>query len=112
MGDDHLARLHLYANYESRRQVRLQVFNALEAIGQGGEPVGGVICFRGFRVLSEPLRCVAWLPRFRLEASARFDGFCDPVEFLQLYAIALRATRGDGRVMANWFPMAPKGEPR
>jgi hypothetical protein len=78
----------------------------LEAIGQGGEPEGGVICFRGFAVLSEPLRHVAWPPRFRPEASAHFDGSPDPVEFLQCYAITIRVIGGDGRVMANWFPMA------
>jgi hypothetical protein len=112
MGDDHLACLHLRVDYESRRQVRLQVLDALEAIGQGGEPEGGVICFGGFAALSEPLRCVTWPPRFRPEASARFDGSSDPIEFLQRYAITIRATRGDGRIVANWFPMATKGVPR
>jgi hypothetical protein len=34
------------------------------------------------------------------------------VEFLQRYAADIRAAGGDGRVMANWFPMATKGEPR
>jgi hypothetical protein len=112
MGDDRLARLHLRADYESRRQIRLHVLNALEAMGQGGEPVGGVICFGGFVALSEPLRHAAWLPRFIPDTSAHFDGLSDPVEFLQRYAIAIWATGGDGRVMANWFPMATKGEPR
>jgi hypothetical protein len=54
---------------------------------------------------------VPWPPRFRLDMSAHFDGSADPVEFLQCYAIAIRVARGDGRVMANWFPMATKGEP-
>jgi hypothetical protein len=44
--------------------------------------------------------------------SARFDGSSDLVEFLQRYAIAIRATGGDGLVMANWFSMATKGELR
>jgi hypothetical protein len=34
------------------------------------------------------------------------------VEFLQHYAAAVRSAGGDGRVMAGWFPMATKGEPR
>jgi hypothetical protein len=33
MGDDRLMRLHLHANYEARRQGRLQVLGALEAMG-------------------------------------------------------------------------------
>jgi hypothetical protein len=84
----------------------------LEAIGQGGEPEGGVICFGGFVALSEPFRHVAWPPRFRPDTPACFDRSSDPVEFLQLYVIAIWVTGGDGHVMANWFPMATKGEPR
>jgi hypothetical protein len=34
------------------------------------------------------------------------------VGFLQQYAANVRAAGGDGHVMANWFPMATKGEPR
>jgi hypothetical protein len=81
-------------------------------MGQGGELEGSISCFGGLAALSESLRRVAWLPRFRPDMPARFDELSDPVEFLQLYAIAIRATGGDGRVMANWFPMATKGEPR
>jgi hypothetical protein len=82
MDDDHLARLHLRANYESRRQVRLQVLNALEAIGQGGELVGGFVCFRGFTALSEPLRHATWPSCFKPDTLAHFNGLSDPVEFL------------------------------
>jgi hypothetical protein len=112
MGDDHLARLHLRADYESRRQVHLQVLDAFKAFGQGGEPEGGVSCFGGFAALFESLWHVAWPSRFKPDASARFDGSSDPIEFLQCYTIAIRAAGGEGRVMANWFPMATKGEPR
>jgi hypothetical protein len=49
----------------------------LEANGQGGKPVGGVICFGGFATLSEPLRRAAWPPRFRSEASAHFNESSD-----------------------------------
>jgi hypothetical protein len=34
------------------------------------------------------------------------------VEFLQQYTASIRLARGDGRVMANCFMMATKGEPR
>jgi hypothetical protein len=84
----------------------------LEAIGQDGDPEVGDIGFEGFVALSGPLRCAAWPPRFRSDTSACFDGSSNPVEFLQCYAINVRVARGDGRVMANWFPMAMKGEPR
>jgi hypothetical protein len=74
--------------------------------------VGSATCFGGFAVLSEPLRCVAWPPRFRLDTPARFDGSSNPIRFLQLYAINIRATGGHGHVMANWFSMAMKGQTR
>jgi hypothetical protein len=51
---------------------------------------------------------VVWPDKFRLVISARYDGTSNPVEFLQLYIVAVQATRGDQRVMANWFPMALK----
>jgi hypothetical protein len=47
-----------------------------------------------------------------LDIGARYDGTSNLVEFLQLYVIAVQATRGDQRVMANWFPMALKDAPR
>jgi hypothetical protein len=112
MGNDRLVRLRLRAGYESRRQVCRQVLDALKVIGQDGDPEVGDIGFEGFVALSGPLRCAAWPPRFRSDTSACFDGSSNPVEFLQCYAINVRVARGDGRVMANWFPMATKGELR
>jgi hypothetical protein len=84
----------------------------LEAIGQVGEPEVGDIGFGGFAVLSKPLRRAAWPSRFRSNLGARYEGTFNPVEFLQHYVAEIRAAGGDGRVMANWFPMAMKGEPR
>jgi hypothetical protein len=112
MGDDRLMRLRLRVVYESHRQPRRQVLNALEAIEQVGEPEVSDIGFGGFVALSGPLRRAAWPPRFRPDIGARYDGTSDSVEFLQRYTADVQAAGGDGRVMANWFPMATKGEPR
>jgi hypothetical protein len=112
MGDDRHHRLRLCAVYASHHRARLQVFDGLEAIGQVGEPEVGDLGFGGFAALAGPLRRAAWPPRFKPDISARYDGTSDPVGFLQRYAADVRATGGDGRVMANWFPMATKGEPR
>jgi hypothetical protein len=112
MGDDRLMHLRLRAVYESRRQARRQVLDALEAIGQVGEPEVRDIGFGGFAVLSGPLRRAAWPPRFRPDIGVCYDGTSDPVEFLQCYAADVRVAGGDGHVMANWFSMATKGEPR
>jgi hypothetical protein len=111
MGDDHHHHLRLRAVYASRRQARIQVLDGLEAIGQVGEPEVGDLGFGGFVALAGPLHRAAWPPHFRLDIGACYDGTSDPVGFLQQYAADIRAARGDGRVMANWFMMATKGEP-
>jgi hypothetical protein len=51
---------------------------------------------------------VVWPDKFKPDIGARYDGTTNPVEFLQLYIVAVQAARGDQRVMANWFPMALK----
>jgi hypothetical protein len=111
MGDDHHHRLRLHAVYACRRRARLQVLDGLEAIGEG-EPEVSDLSFRGFAALTGPLHRAMWPPRFKPDIGARYDGTSDPVEFLQQYAASIRAAGGDGLVMANWFMMATKGEPR
>jgi hypothetical protein len=101
MGDDCLMHLGLCTDFEARRQGRLQFLATLEAMGQGGEPVGGDYCFGGFEALSEPLRRVDWPRHFRPVTPARFNGSSDPIKFLWQYAVTIRVAGGDGRVMAN-----------
>jgi hypothetical protein len=111
MGDDRHHRLRLHAIYASRHRERLQVLDGLEAIGEG-EPEVGDLGFGGFAALVGPLCRATWPSRFRPDIGARYDGTSDLVEFLQQYAASVRAAGGDGCVMANWFMMATKGEPR
>jgi hypothetical protein len=111
MGDDRRHRLCLRAVYASRRQEHLQVLDGLEAIGEG-EPAVGDLGFEGFAVLAGPLRRATWPTHFRLDIGARYDGTSDPVEFLQQYAASIQSAGGDRCVMASWFMMATKGEPR
>jgi hypothetical protein len=111
MGDDRHHHLRLRIVYVSRRRERLQVLDGLEAIGEG-EPEVGDLGFGGFAALTGPLRRATWPPRFRPDTGARYDGSSDPMEFLQHYAAAVWSAGGDGRVMANWFMMAARGEPR
>jgi hypothetical protein len=112
MGDDRHHCLHHRAVYVSRRRARLQVLDGLEAIGEVGEPEVGDLGFGGFAALARPLRRAAWPPRFKPDYGACYDGTSDPMEFLQRYVTDIRAAGGVGRVMANWFLMATKGEPR
>nr|CBG76438.1 OO_Ba0013J05-OO_Ba0033A15.25 [Oryza officinalis] len=71
-------------------------------------PVGGVGC----RAFVASLRNVRWPPRFRPTITEKYDGSVNPAEFLQIYTTRIEATGDDDRVMANFFPMALKGQAR
>jgi hypothetical protein len=51
---------------------------------------------------------MVWPDKFKTDIGACYDGTTNPVEFLQLYIVAVQAARGDQLAMANWFPMALK----
>nr|AAK92616.1 Putative retroelement [Oryza sativa Japonica Group] len=69
-------------------------------------PVGGVGC----RAFVASLRNVRWPPRFRPTIAEKYDGSVNPAEFLQVYTTGIEAAGGDDWVMANFFPMALKGQ--
>jgi hypothetical protein len=88
---------------------------SLDDIGKAGKNVkviGELVYNPGCLALARQQRYVVWPDKFRSDISARYNGTSNPVEFLQLYIIAVQAARGDQRVMANWFPMALKDAPR
>ena len=60
------------------------------------------------RAFTAELRSIAWPAKFKPDLPPRYDGTTDPVEFLQLYELGIKATNRDEKVMANWFPMALK----
>jgi hypothetical protein len=51
---------------------------------------------------------MVWPDKFRPDVDARYDGTSNPIEFFQLYIVAVQAMHGDQRIMAKWFPMALK----
>jgi hypothetical protein len=55
---------------------------------------------------------VVWPDKFKPDIGARYDGTSNPIEFLQVYVVAVQAACGDQRAMVNWFPMALKDAPR
>jgi hypothetical protein len=88
---------------------------AIDDIGEAGKNVrtsGEPIYNPGCLALTRQQRYVVWPDKFKPDIATRYDGTTNPVEFLQLYVVAVQAVRGDQRVMANWFMMATKGEPR
>jgi hypothetical protein len=85
--------------------------HALDDIGEAGKNVKvtrELVYNPGCLALARQQRYMVWPDKFRPNIGARYDGTSNPVEFLQLYIIAIQAARGDQRVMANWFPMALK----
>jgi hypothetical protein len=87
----------------------------IDDIGEAGKNVKtprDPIYNPGCLALTRQQRYVFCPDKFKLDIGARYDGTTNPVEFLQLYVVAVQAARGDQRPMANWFPMALKDAPQ
>nr|AAK26119.1 putative gag-pol precursor [Oryza sativa Japonica Group] len=80
--------------------------------GHGGRPPVSPVGGAGCRAFVASLRNVRWPPRFRPTITEKYDGSVNPAEFLQIYTTGIEAAGGDDRVMANFFPMALKGQAR
>nr|AAU90208.1 putative polyprotein [Oryza sativa Japonica Group] len=80
--------------------------------GHGGRPPVSPVGGTGCRTFVASLRNVRWPPRFRPTITEKYDGSVNPAEFLQIYTTGIEAAGGDDRVMANFFPMALKGQAR
>nr|CAH66523.1 H0502B11.3 [Oryza sativa] len=78
--------------------------------GHGGRPPVSPVGGAGCRAFVASLRNVRWPPRFRPTITEKYDGSVNPAEFLQIYMTGIEAAGGDDRVMANFFPMALKGQ--
>nr|CAH67541.1 H0425E08.9 [Oryza sativa]CAH67733.1 H0522A01.4 [Oryza sativa] len=80
--------------------------------GHGGRPPVSPVGGAGCRAFVASLRNVRWPPRFWPTITEKYDGSVNPAEFLQIYTTGIEAAGGDDRVMANFFPMALKGQAR
>jgi hypothetical protein len=88
---------------------------AIDDIGEASKNVrtlGDPTYNPGCLALTRQQRYVVWPDKFKPDIGAHYDRTTNPVEFLQLYIVAIQAARGDQRAMANWFPMALKDAPR
>jgi hypothetical protein len=84
---------------------------AIDDIGEAGKNIkvtGDPVYNPGCLALTRQQRYVVWPDKFKPDIGARCDGTTNPIEFLQLYIVAVQVARGDQRAMANWFPMALK----
>jgi hypothetical protein len=84
---------------------------AIDDIGKAGKNVktpGDPIYNPGCLALTRQQRYLVWPDKFKPDIDAHYDRTTNPIEFLQLYVVAIQAARGDQHAMANWFPMALK----
>ena len=63
----------------------------------------------GFLALSPEFRQTSWPKKFKIDV-LRYDGTTNPRDFLQLYSLAAVVVGADEVMMANWFPLALKGD--
>ena len=68
----------------------------------------GVVTYGTTAAFTRNLRRVVWPVKFKPDLPPRYDGKNNPLEFLQLYTLAIQAAGGDDKVMINWFSMALK----
>jgi hypothetical protein len=91
--DAHISLEHHHENHD----------RTIDNIGKAGKNVKVTrepIYNPGCLALTRQQRYVVWPDKFRSDIGARYNGTSNPVEFLQLYVIAVQAARGDQRVMA------------
>jgi hypothetical protein len=60
-------------------------------------------------VIAPHLRMVVWPCKFWPHLSEKYDGFVNPVEFLQIYNTSILAAGGNEAVIPNYFLMALAG---
>jgi hypothetical protein len=93
---------------ERRRKNHDRAIDDIDEAGKNVKTPRDSIYNPGCLALVRQQRYVVWPDKFKPDIGTRYDGTTNPVEFLQLYVVAVQAARGDQRAMANWFPMALK----
>jgi hypothetical protein len=96
---------------ERRRENHDRAIDDIDEAGKNVRTPDDPIYNPGCLALTRQQCYVVWPDKFKPDIGARYDGTTNPVEFLQLYVVAVQAVRGDQRAMANWFPMALKDTP-
>jgi hypothetical protein len=80
---------------ERRHKNHDRTINDIGEAGKNIKITGDPIYNPGCLALTRQQFCVVWPDKFRLDIGACYDGTSNPVEFLQLYIVAVQAARGD-----------------
>ena len=89
---------------ERRRDRHDRAVQEVATAGRQDRPtvVDGVVTYAaGCSAFTRSLRRVVWPVKFKPDLPPRYDGKSNPLEFLELYTVAIQATGGDDKVMAN-----------
>jgi hypothetical protein len=79
---------------------------------RGGQPSTPPSGGAGCKAFVASVRNVRWPLKFHPNLTEKYDGSVNLSDFLQIYTTITEAAGGDDRVMANYFPMALKGQAR
>jgi hypothetical protein len=63
----------------------------------------------GCLALAPEFRHFNWPKKFKIDVR-HYDGTTNPRDFLQIYSLAAMVAGADEVMMANWFPLALKGD--
>jgi hypothetical protein len=72
-----------------------RAINDIGEVGKNVKTPEDPIYNPGCLALTRQQRYVVWPDKFKPDIGARYNGTTNPVEFLQLYVVAVRAARGD-----------------
>ena len=67
---------------------------------------------KGSLAYTDDLGRVLWPAKFRPDLPRHYNDKANPVEFIQLYTLAVHVAGDDEKAMANWSPMALHDTPR
>jgi hypothetical protein len=80
---------------ERRRENHDRAIDDIGKAGKNVKVIGEPVYNPGCLALTRQQRYMVWPDKFRPDIGARYDGTSNPVEFLQLYVVAVQAARGD-----------------
>lgn len=110
------ARINIECRRDERRAARMGEGASSSGVSrpsaQAGSLPASIPGGTGFKAFVASLRNVQWPPKFRSNLTEKYDGSVNPFKVLQIYTTVIMAAGGDDRVMANYFPMALKGQAR
>ena len=87
------------------RQEYGNLYSALELITAGNAAYNGTDNPEGPPAFTRALRTLQWPRGFKITGVEPYEGRMNPIQWMQAYAIAVRAAGGDTNVMANYIPV-------